>query len=166
MTAEPPLENRRGTTRRRRSRGKRIAQLGRDEARLFYVHLLVYGLSSAALATVNVLSTPDALWFDWPMLGWSVGLFVHATHVFAVQMVSVGEVTQERARELRAFYDHLAGYVSVMVVLLVIDVADGGGWWFFWPLLGWAIAVLAHAASVHSLPFSKRTVEEKEPAGR
>jgi Domain of unknown function (DUF1707)/2TM domain len=53
-----------------------------------------------------------------------------------------------RARlELR---EHVRAYVAVNVLLIAIWAFTGAGApWFIWPLLGWGIAVVAQALSVH-----------------
>lgn len=53
------------------------------EIRGFYQHLLVYVLVNLGLFVLNVLTTPDELWFYWPMLGWGIGLVAHGASVFA-----------------------------------------------------------------------------------
>ncbi|MDH3580532.1 MAG: 2TM domain-containing protein [Hyphomicrobiales bacterium] len=42
------------------------------------VHLFVYIAVNALLIAVNVRSTPESLWFQWPLLGWGIGLAGHA----------------------------------------------------------------------------------------
>jgi hypothetical protein len=50
---------------------------------------------------------------------------------------------------LRAFYLHLAVYVLVNVFLFLINILTSPrSLWFYWPLLGWGIAIVAQAVSV------------------
>jgi hypothetical protein len=49
----------------------------------FYSHALVYVLVNAGLAVVNLLTTPERIWFGFPMLGWGIGLLAHGLSVFA-----------------------------------------------------------------------------------
>lgn len=45
----------------------------------FYRHALVYGLVSAFLFAINMMTTPDGYhWFVWPLWGWGLGLAFHA----------------------------------------------------------------------------------------
>ena len=45
----------------------------------FYVHLAVYLFVNALLIAINLLtSAGERLWFQWPLLGWGIGVFVHA----------------------------------------------------------------------------------------
>ncbi len=58
---------------------------------------------------------------------------------------------KRRVAVLKSFYIHLATYTAVMALLFLIDFLTGGGWWFYWPLLGWGIAVVAHAFTVFGI---------------
>ena len=42
------------------------------------VHLFAYLAVNALLIGVNLIQTPDNLWFIWPLLGWGLGLAAHA----------------------------------------------------------------------------------------
>ncbi len=45
-----------------------------------------------------------------------------------------------------AFYLHLAVYIVVNLLLIIINLATSTGYlWFKWPLLGWGIAIGFHA---------------------
>ena len=68
-----------------------------------------------------------------------------------------------RVRELKEFYGHLTSYVLVNAGLFLVDVFTGDGWWFYWPLLGWGIAVVAHGISAFGLVdlFGKDWEERK-----
>ncbi|SES85220.1 2TM domain-containing protein [Methanococcoides vulcani] len=55
---------------------------------------------------------------------------------------------QERVKELKKFYNHLAVYLVIMVVLFFIDYSDGGSWWVHWPIIGWGIFVVLQGISV------------------
>jgi hypothetical protein len=58
------------------------------------------------------------------------------------------ERAKRRVDMLKAFYLHLLVYISVMLGLLLIDIFSGEGWWFYWPMIGWGIAVAVHGAVV------------------
>lgn len=51
----------------------------RAAARLrgFKLHLLAYFLVVAVLAAINLLATPETIWFVWPMVGWGTVLAIH-----------------------------------------------------------------------------------------
>ena len=43
----------------------------------FRVHATVYAIVIPVLALVNLLAVPEFLWFEFPMLGWGLGLGLH-----------------------------------------------------------------------------------------
>ncbi len=48
----------------------------------FYVHLAVYLVVNALLISINLLTSAERLWFQWPLLGWGIGVFAHAVVTF------------------------------------------------------------------------------------
>ncbi len=53
------------------------------EARIgFYKHLISYVLVNLFLLAVNLITSPGALWFYWPLLGWGIALASHGLRVF------------------------------------------------------------------------------------
>ena len=72
-----------------------------------------------------------------------------------------------RVRQLRGFYTHLSVYLAVNAGLLVINlVSSPGRLWVVWPLAGWGIGLLIHAAGVFlggrwlGAEWERRKVEE------
>jgi len=57
--------------------------LRRAKAKLgFYIHLTVYIVINLLLIIINLSTSSQYLWFKWPLLGWSIGLFFHSISVF------------------------------------------------------------------------------------
>ena len=55
----------------------------RVEAKIgFYIHLSVYIAVNILLIIVNISTSPQYLWFKWPLIGWGIGVFSHALGVF------------------------------------------------------------------------------------
>ena len=53
------------------------------EARLgSKAHLTVYLVVNAILVGVNLINSPEYLWFIWPLMGWGIAIFWHAMAVF------------------------------------------------------------------------------------
>lgn len=53
------------------------------QARLgFKSHLAVYLAVNAILISVNLINSPDNLWFVWPLMGWGIAIFRHAMATF------------------------------------------------------------------------------------
>ncbi len=48
----------------------------------FYLHLMKYVIVNIGLAAVNLIFTPQRLWFHWVVLGWGIGLLAHAFRVY------------------------------------------------------------------------------------
>jgi hypothetical protein len=68
--------------------------------------------------------------------------------------MSEQEIKYQRAKKrvgaLRRFYVHLGLYIVVNLILFLIDISTSpGSLWFYWPLLGWTIAIAFHAVSVY-----------------
>ncbi len=60
---------------------------------------------------------------------------------------------KKRVEARMGFYTHLSVYVVVILFLAIVDfVTSPGTIWFLWPLLGWGIAVVIHAAFVFVFP--------------
>lgn len=53
-----------------------------EEEKKFYGHLGVYVVMSIFFVVLNLVTSPDHLWFYWPMLGWGIGLLLQGVHVF------------------------------------------------------------------------------------
>lgn len=55
----------------------------RVEAKLaFYRHLAVYVAVNILLIVINLITTPETLWFIWPLLGWGIAIVIQAIQVF------------------------------------------------------------------------------------
>ena len=48
----------------------------------FYVHLVAYITVNLLLVFINYSTSPQYLWFKWPLLGWGIGLLFHWLVVF------------------------------------------------------------------------------------
>lgn len=50
----------------------------------FYQHLMTFVIINCFLIALNVLTSPNTLWFQYPLLGWGIGLLFHYVDVFGV----------------------------------------------------------------------------------
>ncbi|MFC1906622.1 2TM domain-containing protein [Chloroflexota bacterium] len=68
---------------------------------------------------------------------------------------------RKRVEEKKGFFIHLAVYIVINILLVLIWAFPSGGGepWFLWPLGGWGIGLLFHFLGV--FVFSKRTDWEK-----
>jgi hypothetical protein len=53
-----------------------------EEIKGFYGNLTAYIVVNIGLLVVNLLTSPDQLWFFWPMIGWGIGVAIHGMKVF------------------------------------------------------------------------------------
>src|SRR6516225_629243 len=49
-----------------------------------YIHTTVYVAVNVLLITINLSTAPRQLWFQWPLLGWGIGLLAHAAAAFSL----------------------------------------------------------------------------------
>ena len=47
----------------------------------FFFHFSSFVLVNAILIAVNLLLTPNRIWFIWPLLGWGIGILAHGLAV-------------------------------------------------------------------------------------
>ncbi|MFP3592053.1 2TM domain-containing protein [Chryseobacterium sp. SIMBA_038] len=66
------------------NRAYRKAERRVKELKGFYGNLTSYCLVIPFLLVLNLLTSPDHLWFYWPMLGWGMGLAAHGINVFGI----------------------------------------------------------------------------------
>jgi hypothetical protein len=64
------------------------------------------------------------------------------------------EKAKKRVEAKIGFYIHLAVYVGVNLLLLIINLTTSPGYlWFKWPLMGWGIGLFFHGLGIFA--FSK-----------
>jgi hypothetical protein len=61
----------------------------------FYGNLASFVLVSAVLIFINLYTSPDHIWFHWPLMGWGVGVVFHGLKVFEAFPV-LGKDWEER----------------------------------------------------------------------
>ncbi len=53
-----------------------------EDLKGFYAHLAAYVAGNIFLVAVNLITSSEFLWFVFPLLGWGIGLVIHAAQVF------------------------------------------------------------------------------------
>ena len=53
-----------------------------EALRGFYIHLTVYVIVNLGLFFINMITSPETLWFIWPLMGWGIAIALHALRVF------------------------------------------------------------------------------------
>jgi hypothetical protein len=57
----------------------------------FRIHLINYFVINTILAVINLTLTPEYIWFKWPLLGWGIGIILHALNVYYSGNTSIKE---------------------------------------------------------------------------
>src|SRR2546423_779369 len=50
----------------------------------FYIHLTVFLVINALLIFINLATSRERLWFQWPLFGWGLGIVAHAIVTFVL----------------------------------------------------------------------------------
>lgn len=50
----------------------------------FFIHLAVYIVVNILLIIINLGTSPQYLWFIWPLIGWGIGVIFHGIDVFCL----------------------------------------------------------------------------------
>lgn len=66
----------------------------------FYGHLFSYVVIISGLAVLNLITSPQYLWFFWPAFGWGLGLGAHALTVFNIMPFMGKDWEERKIREL------------------------------------------------------------------
>lgn len=74
------------------------------EEKGFYGHFFVYIVVNLALAILNLVTSPDEIWFYWPMIGWGIGLAAHFLSVFGMDRFFGKDWEQRRLRKYEDLY--------------------------------------------------------------
>ena len=74
-----------------------------ENLKSFYSNLIAYCLVIPFLIFVNLMTSPNHLWFWWPMFGWGIGICFHAFGVFGYN-IRLGEEWEER--KIKEFMDN------------------------------------------------------------
>ncbi len=51
----------------------------------FYYHAAIFVVMNLLFLAVNLMYSPQVIWFYWPLLGWSIGLGTHGFQVFVLR---------------------------------------------------------------------------------
>jgi 2TM domain len=110
----------------------------------FLIHLGIFVVVVSALAALNLYRNPDRIWFIWVLAGWGIGVAAHDLALL-LQRTSRREAIFTDKRK-RGFLIHLFVYLAVNALLIVVNLLYSPGYyWFLFPLVGWGVALAAHA---------------------
>ncbi|KAF2517252.1 2TM domain-containing protein [Flavobacterium foetidum] len=66
----------------------------------FYGNLTAYILVNIVLVFINLYTSPQHLWFYWPLLWWGIGVVIHGMKVFSILPGFGKEWEERKIREL------------------------------------------------------------------
>ena len=66
----------------------------------FYNHAGIYVVINIVLIAINLLTSPGTFWAVWPLMGWGVGLAIHAVEVFGMFGIGSHAWEEKKVREL------------------------------------------------------------------
>lgn len=70
-----------------------------ESLKAFYNHLFVYVVVNLALFVINIVTSPQSLWFYWVTIFWGIGLVLHAASTFWPRPVLGKEWEQKKIKE-------------------------------------------------------------------
>jgi hypothetical protein len=73
-----------------------------NEIKGFYGNLTSYIVMNIFFLILNLVTSPNHLWFYWPMLGWGIGVIFHGMKVFNY-MPFIGKDWEEK--KIKEFMD-------------------------------------------------------------
>jgi hypothetical protein len=59
-----------------------IAKKKVEDIKGFYGNLTSFIVVNSVLVVINIVTSPQYLWFFWPLLGWGIGVVSHGLRVF------------------------------------------------------------------------------------
>lgn len=76
------------------------AQKKVEEIKAFYGHMASYVVVNTGLAVLNIVTSPEHLWFLYPALGWGIGLVLHGCKTFDYMPFLSNEWEERKLKEL------------------------------------------------------------------
>jgi hypothetical protein len=76
-----------------------------EEIKSFYVHVMVYIMVNIVLFIIDVVTSPGAWWFYWPLFGWGVAVFIHGFTIFGTKGLFGKSWEEKKIKEIMGKYD-------------------------------------------------------------
>lgn len=115
----------------------------------FTQHVRIYLGVMVFLLVINLLTSRDFLWVQFPAVGWGLLLFLHWLNTEKMKRIK----DEDKSRFIR----HLGTYIGVIVSLALINLLTSRDYlWIQWPALGWGLLLFIHwVTDFKSKPKSK-----------
>jgi hypothetical protein len=72
------------------------AKIRVKEVKDFYRNLLTYAGVNILLIIINLVTSPENLWFYWVTIFWGIGIVLHASKVFVFKDKFLGKTWEEK----------------------------------------------------------------------
>ncbi|MCP4187915.1 MAG: 2TM domain-containing protein [Gammaproteobacteria bacterium] len=66
------------------------------ELKDFYRNLFTYAAVNIPLIIINLVTSPESLWFYWVTIFWGIGIVLHALKVFILDGKFLGKEWEEK----------------------------------------------------------------------
>ncbi len=66
------------------------------ELKDFYRNLMTYVAVNILLIVINLITSPDKLWFFWVTIFWGIGIVLHASRVFILKGKFLGQEWEKK----------------------------------------------------------------------
>jgi len=70
-----------------------------EEIKGFYSNLAAYVFVNIGFIVLNLYTSPNQIWFYWPMIGWGIGVIAHGMRVFKYMPFFGKEWEQRKIKE-------------------------------------------------------------------
>ncbi|MFC2112664.1 2TM domain-containing protein [Bacteroidota bacterium] len=97
-----------------------------EEIKGFYFHFISYIVVNAVLVVIILLTSPEYFWLIWPIIGWGVGLVIHAFSVFSNLLGKKWE--ESKIKERKMIYSKIPSrivFISLAYLLLLSNPCLG-----------------------------------------
>ncbi len=96
-----------------------------------YAHAALFTIVNLLMLVINLLTTPETIWFIYPIWGWGLAVALHAAYVL---------------RGCERLISHLIFFATLNAGLIGLNLAHSSDvYWFQWPLGATATLLIAHA---------------------
>lgn len=107
--------------------------------RQFLAHLGPYLAVNGGLAFINLMTSPEFLWFLIPTIFWGIGIAFHLRNVL------FGRRMAQMPVNWRKFTDHASSYIIVIGALFLFNLLVSPDFlWALFPAFGWGIGLVSH----------------------
>ena len=119
----------------------------------FYQSLGTYLVVNIAFFFMNIISSPENLWFYWLALPWGLAIALQAVKTFfpSDEKEVKNETSFENDFDKRKekFFTSLKVYLVVNLFLVALDLlTEPDHLWFYWVTLGWGMGIGVQAVGL------------------